>query len=118
MYLFVICHLYIVLIYFNRLSLSSKTVKMLMLTLRQERSTLQRVKKAIREENNRERFHMRSLPQREKNKQREKWKAASSACRERKKMANAVLDLTPLSMEDIPPVLVKDKPIHTFSLPI
>lgn len=46
------------------------------------------------------------LPQREKNKQKEKWKAASSAYRERKKMANAVLDLTPPSMEDIPLVLV------------
>lgn len=41
-----------------------------------------------------------------KKKQREKWRAASSAYRERKKMANAVLDLTPPSTENIPPILV------------
>ncbi|KAL7388626.1 hypothetical protein ABVT39_017872 [Epinephelus coioides] len=46
------------------------------------------------------------LPEREKKKKREKWKAASFAYRERKKMANAVLDITPPSMEDIPAVLV------------
>ncbi len=41
-----------------------------------------------------------------KKKQREKWRAASSAYRERKKMANAVLDLSPPSMENNPPILV------------
>lgn len=46
------------------------------------------------------------LPEREKKKQKEKWRAASSAYRKRKKMANAVLDLTPPSMENTPPALV------------
>lgn len=44
------------------------------------------------------------LPEREKKKHREKWKAASSAYRKREKMAKAVLDLTPPSIENIPPV--------------
>lgn len=41
----------------------------------------------------------------ERKKQREKWKAASSDYRNRKKMANAVLDFTPPSIENTPPVL-------------
>ncbi|XP_060779075.1 uncharacterized protein LOC132887622 [Neoarius graeffei] len=45
------------------------------------------------------------LQEREKKKQREKWKAASKAYRDRKKMANPVLDLTPPSMESNPPAL-------------
>lgn len=63
---------------------------------------------ATREESGRERFHVKSreMPEREKKKQREKWRAASSAYKERKKMANAVLDLPPPSMEIIPAVLV------------
>lgn len=45
------------------------------------------------------------MHQTERKKQREKWRAASQTYRKRKKMANAVLDITLPSMEDIPPVL-------------
>lgn len=45
------------------------------------------------------------LSEREKKKQRDKWKAASRGYRERKKMEKAMLDLTPPSMENTPPVL-------------
>ena len=44
------------------------------------------------------------MPERERNMQKDKWKAASRSYRLRKKMANAVLDLTPPSMEITPPV--------------
>ncbi|CAB1433986.1 unnamed protein product [Pleuronectes platessa] len=46
------------------------------------------------------------LTEREKKKQREKWRASSSAYRERKNMANALLEITPPSMENIPQDLV------------
>ncbi|KAK2907356.1 hypothetical protein Q8A67_006341 [Cirrhinus molitorella] len=42
----------------------------------------------------------------ERQKQREKWKAASRAYRERKKMANAVLEMTPPSVDNIPADLI------------
>lgn len=46
------------------------------------------------------------MPEREKKKQREKWKAASRVYRERKKMANAVLEITPPSVDNIPADLI------------
>ena len=53
------------------------------------------------------------MPKRERNMQKDKWKAASRSYRLRKKMTNAVLDLTPPSMEITPPVdvnLEQDQP--------
>lgn len=79
-----------------------------MLTLWQGRNTQLGGERVIKEENNKERLFMQRqmtcLKVGEIN--REKWRAASQAYRERKKMANAVLDATPLSMEDVPPALV------------
>ncbi len=49
------------------------------------------------------------LSDRERKKQRGKWKAASSEYRDRKKMENAVLDLTPPSMENTPPIDIAEK---------
>ncbi|XP_055020697.1 uncharacterized protein LOC110161373 isoform X3 [Boleophthalmus pectinirostris] len=47
------------------------------------------------------------LQEEEKKKQREKWKAASKAYRNRKKMANLVLNLTRPSMDTISPALLR-----------
>ncbi|KAK1906693.1 putative basic-leucine zipper transcription factor N [Dissostichus eleginoides] len=45
------------------------------------------------------------ISEREKKKRRDKWNAASRGYRGRKKMEKAMLDLTPPSMENTPPVL-------------
>lgn len=46
------------------------------------------------------------LSERERKKQKAKWKAASRGYRERKKMEQVMLELTPPSLENTPPVLV------------
>ena len=71
-YLFVMCHLYTVLIYFTRCHCQANQKLLTTGNVLWEKGKIPYVKSD-------------DLPQREKNKQREKWKAASSAYSERKR---------------------------------